>query len=262
MTIKSGIYKIQSISHPNRCYIGSAVNLHNRWATHLYTLKNNKHGNPKLQAHFNKYGIDDLQFSILVICIKEELRPINEVIWLEQFFINAYNPWFNIHRIAGSPMGVVPSEATREKLRQANIGKKRSEETRLKLSIALMGHVVSEETKKKISEGGKGRIAWSRGILFSEKQKEKMKGRIVSEETRQKLSLLATGRKGNIPSPAGLIRISLANKGKKRSVETKKKMSEACMGRISWNKGKHFSEEVKQHMKDAWVIRKQKQLVA
>ena len=54
--IISGIYKIQSIIKPERCYIGSAVNIQKRWRDHKRELRNNKHSNKKLQNHCNKYG--------------------------------------------------------------------------------------------------------------------------------------------------------------------------------------------------------------
>jgi len=101
----SGIYKIQSKIHPDRIYIGSAVNLYNRWAVHKHLLKNNKHDNPRLQAHYNKYGKDDLIFGVVVVCDKEQLMPINKVVWIEQCFIWVYKPSFNICRIAGNCMG-------------------------------------------------------------------------------------------------------------------------------------------------------------
>ena len=80
----SGIYKIQSLSHPERCYIGSAVNIDKRKKEHLNNLRKNKHANKKLQSHFNKYGETDLSFSLLLGCGKEDL------IKNEQYFIDSY----------------------------------------------------------------------------------------------------------------------------------------------------------------------------
>jgi group I intron endonuclease len=96
----SGIYKIESKSHPDRIYIGSAVNIGNRWYEHLKKLKRNTHHSKKLQNHFNKYGESDLQFSILLGCDKEDLIKI------EQYFLDSYNPWFNICKKAGNTLGL------------------------------------------------------------------------------------------------------------------------------------------------------------
>ena len=111
---KAGVYKIQSLIKPDRIYIGSAMNIPKRWSYHRVDLRNNRHGNDRLQNHFNKYGESDLQFSVLLECSKEQL------ITREQDFIDALNPYFNICRIAGSSLGRTSSEATKEKLRAYN----------------------------------------------------------------------------------------------------------------------------------------------
>lgn len=95
------------------------------------------------------------------------------------------------------------SAETREKLRQANLGKKASIETRKKLSLAhvgkkhtaeqtakfssrMKGHPVSDETKKKLSESNRGqkrsfetkqnlRLAWVRRRALLEQNKSDLK---------------------------------------------------------------------------------------
>ncbi len=69
----SGIYQIQSKIKPERCYIGSAIHISNRWTKHLSELRLNRHHSRKLQLHYNKYGESDLQFSVLLGCEKEDL---------------------------------------------------------------------------------------------------------------------------------------------------------------------------------------------
>ena len=53
--------------------------------------------------------------------------------------------------------GAVRSEETREKLRQANLGKKKPREVGEKISKALTGRKLSEEMKTKLRAGHKGR---------------------------------------------------------------------------------------------------------
>ena len=67
------------------------------------------------------------------------------------------------------------------------------------------------------------------------------KGKQCSEETRKKLS---EAQKGKPKSEETRKKLSEAQKGKKYSEETKKKLSEA-------NKGKHISEETKKKMSEA-----------
>lgn len=164
---KIGIYGIRSLSHPNRFYIGSSVNIIKRWELHRNNLRLNKHHSQKLQRHFNKYGFDDLKFEIILRCDRENLLQY------EQAFIDLYKPYFNINPTAGSNAGIRVSETTKRKMREAQLGKRHSEETlkklgdarrgeknwiygktvpdnvREKISNTLMGHPVSDETKKK-----------------------------------------------------------------------------------------------------------------
>lgn len=74
---KKGVYKI---TINNKIYIGSSINLYDRYTLHTSQLRDNKHGNKYLQRAYNKYKI--LKFEILEIydeierpeLIKEELR--------------------------------------------------------------------------------------------------------------------------------------------------------------------------------------------
>lgn len=140
----SGIYKIQSKVKPERVYIGSAVDIKDRWNNHQRKLRNNHHENRRLQNHFSKYGESDLVFSILIGCEKETL------IENEQFFIDSHNPFFNIAKIAGSQLGCHwrLSEKTKQKMR-----KPRSLETRRKIADGKRGKKrgpMSEEQKQKL----------------------------------------------------------------------------------------------------------------
>lgn len=87
--------------------------------------------------------------------------------------------------------GSAMSEEQKEKLRQANLGKKQSPETIEKRRKKLVGHEVSEETKqrlrdanagqkrsdeakKKMSEAKKGKSPSNKGLPMSEEQKRKL----------------------------------------------------------------------------------------
>lgn len=234
---RSGIYIIQSSIKPKRCYIGSAVNIRERWRRHLNCLRGNRHENGKLQNHFNKDGENDLVFSVLIGCEKEDL------IKNEQFFIDSLKPWFNICQTAGSTLGYIHTKETKdvmritrpyiseearakqsfansgennpmygkpspmtgkhhsketiEKMRNAKLGKLKSAETKVRMSVAKQN--MSKETKAKMS-------AWQTG-------------RTLSEEHKKNISITKSGEKH-------------PNYGKHLSAATKTLISESLKARL------------------------------
>lgn len=104
--IISGVYKITNILN-NKCYIGSSKNIIRRFSDHKYLLNSNKHYSTFLQRAWNKYGVDNFEFSILVQTSSERDDLIkNEQMFLDKF--ESYNPkkGFNILRKAYSPIGI------------------------------------------------------------------------------------------------------------------------------------------------------------
>lgn len=161
----SAIYKIQSKIKPERFYIGSAVSIQKRWAEHQKGMLLGKHENKILQRHYDKYGKDDLVFTIIEPCFKEFL------LIREQYYIDTLRPTFNIRMTAGS-----------------NLGIRYSAETRRKMSIVQKNrnYMVTPETCAKISESCKGRSVWNKG---------KKTGVVPS----------STFKKGSVLSPARVI---------------------------------------------------------
>lgn len=165
----SGIYKIQSLIKPERIYIGSAINIASRWCQHLSKLKKGNHASKKLQNHFNKYGKNDLMFSILFGCAKDNL------ISTEQFFIDAHKPWFNIRLKAESNLGIVFSDETKKIMSESKkgnknfLGKHHSEETKLKMSKRHIGKTHTKECRVKMGENHRG---VGRGLLHLQYLKE------------------------------------------------------------------------------------------
>lgn len=91
-----------------------------------------------------------------------------------------------------------PSQETKEKMRQAKLGKKLSEEHRKKLCASKKGNCYtkgrkhSEESKKKMSEAKLGK---KHSEEHNKKMSEALKGKKLSEEHRKKLSDAKLGRK-------------------------------------------------------------------
>jgi predicted GIY-YIG superfamily endonuclease len=147
-TKKSGIYRITNQAN-NKIYIGSAYNLSNRFSTHKYSLKNNKHKNPHLQNAWNLYGEQQFIFEILEI-----VEDKTKILEREQYYLDFYNPYdnkigYNIAKKAENTAGIKASSETRKK--QSESAKKRKH------------YKWTEEQKKRRSEQQKGKIkSWAK----------------------------------------------------------------------------------------------------
>lgn len=157
-----GIYKIQSRIKPERIYIGASIDIRYRWKCHIWELRRGGHHSPKLQAHYNKYGENDLGIAVMRKCIKADL------LWLEQACFDIFNPYFNTSRLyyGCAPHNPTPESNKKrsEKLKgripwnkgkkgvmppPANKGKKDSWETRQKKKRARARQVFSVESHRK-----------------------------------------------------------------------------------------------------------------
>jgi hypothetical protein len=144
---KSGIYGFLCKSN-NKLYIGSSIKLSTRFNRHINGLQSNI----LLQNAINKYNLQDFVFIIFEYCEPEEL------ISLEQFYINELKPEFNINPTAGSSLGYIHTDKSKEKMSIAKLGLTHSEETKEKMSLSklgqnhpLFGKNHSIETKTKMS---------------------------------------------------------------------------------------------------------------
>ena len=86
-----GIYKI-SCSGNNHCYIGSSINIKERWQKHLAMLRCGKHDSSYLQHSYNKYGEDSLTFEVVEILPNATEKELRETEW---YYIDLYKPQFN-----------------------------------------------------------------------------------------------------------------------------------------------------------------------
>jgi group I intron endonuclease len=228
----SGIYQIQSIIKPERCYIGSAIDMKSRWRSHKFELNHQKHGNSKLQRHCDKYGESDLIFIIIEPCFPEFL------IIREQFYIDTLNPFFNCCKTAGSRLGMKHSDSVIIKIKEARA---RQVNTR-------KGIPQSEEAKALLREARKRQISpWPKGSKHSEKTKKRFSewqiGKKLSEQTKHKISIAGKGRTSEL-------------KGRKLSEEVKQKMSVAHKGLNTWMKGRPCPESVKIKLREFYRNKK------
>jgi group I intron endonuclease len=117
---KTGIYIIKNKLN-NKIYIGSAVDIIDRWRRHKILLKRNEHHSPNLQNSWNKYREENFDFIIIEKCNKDML--INR----EQHYLNTLlkanddlnffkNNGYNVNRRADSSFGREFTEKTKIKM--------------------------------------------------------------------------------------------------------------------------------------------------
>jgi len=218
-------------------YIGSAVDLSTRRSQHFYSLRKGNHHSLHLQAAYNKYGEENFVFTVLYECAEEDrLR-------CEQEEIDLLKPEYNHRTIAYSNYGIKWTNESKERLRNAMVGRIASEETKLKMSMARKGHPTSEETRRKI------------GLANSIALKGKP-GHPISEETRAKMLVGMRKRGWGHPQSAETrAKISAANKGSKSHVgiPCSEKAKEALRQRSIGNtyaKGRVITPEHRQKLID------------
>ena len=141
----SGIYKIVNKGN-GKYYVGSSVGIEFRWKAHISSLKRNVHKSPKLQAAWNKYGMDNFIFMTIETC--EPNTDITQRI--EQKYLDiakteqlcCYNTTF----IAYAPM----------------LGRKHSRKTR---------NLISKMVNKGYLEG---KMRWNKGKKLTDEHKKRV----------------------------------------------------------------------------------------
>ena len=191
--MKMVIYKIQSKIKPERFYIGSAIDYERRKGEHLRELRRNDHHSKFLQKHYNKYGVEDLSFSVM-----ENVSESKNLLIVEQKYIDTLKPAFNASVTAGSTLGYKHTKEAKEKMSKARTGVKKMPmtiEQKEKLRQAHLGKKCTAETKKKMSLSNPKHML---GKKHKPESLEKMRiakiGKTTSDETKAKMSLAHKGK--------------------------------------------------------------------
>lgn len=193
-----GVYRITNTVN-GMIYIGSSIDVVNRWWQHRKELRSGKHHNDKLKKAFKKYGEDAFVFEVMETCGVDILRE-REQAWICATRCTARHVGYNLTDCVESP----------------NRGKKMSPEACAKMSAAGKGKKkppFTEEHRAAI------RAAW-----------EKRRQTPVSEETRRRQSEARTGK----PRPASFLEKMT---GRKNTDTTKQKMREATLKTMA--EGRH-----------------------
>lgn len=188
----SGIYIIRNLIN-QKSYVGSSVNLRDRFDNHRALLRKKTHRNVKLQRAFNKYGIDSFVFEVIEFCPEVGLLE-REQAYIDELGIDTL---YNIVAIAGRPPVFERTVKFRENMRRIKTGVTHTEEARRNMSIAQQNRrPLAPEVAQRVSEATR---AAKTGTVHSEESKQKMsashKGKKLSKETREKMSAYRRGRK-------------------------------------------------------------------
>lgn len=192
--MQSGIYAIKNRIN-NKMYVGKSVNIKKRKSYHFWLLRTNNHFNPKLQSAFNKYGEENFEFVILEKCNKDELDD-KEIKYINRY--NTINDGYNICEGGEGSLGRTLSEETKQKISNANTGRKQDEVAKKRKSEIMKELWQTAEYRKKMKQRPKPK-PWNKGRRHTEEEKkhlsEKLKGRRITEEHKKKLHELYKGEK-------------------------------------------------------------------
>jgi group I intron endonuclease len=173
------IYKITNTLN-NKCYIGITTknNPNDRWREHINSIKYDN-GCPLLVRAFNKHGIDNFKFEVIIICFDEDLYEYEKdyILKYKSFGPNGYN---------AHPGGEFGGNFK---------GRKHSAETKLKIGIKSSEYNSKEEVKQKKRENmiqfnkthNIGELM-RKSIKWQESKKNTRIRKELSDETKSKIS--------------------------------------------------------------------------
>lgn len=136
----------------------------------------------------------------------------------------------------------------RERMRLAQLGKRRTEEQKAALSLSQKGRIQTEETRRRISEAKKGKVTITQAQR--DLARETIKRSCHTPEARAKHK---EAMRGIVPSRNTIEAARLANKGRVFSEETRAKMRAAKLGRKL--SSEHLAK-LSQAQKERWAREK------
>lgn len=174
-----------------------------------------------------------------------EYCEISELLIREQHYLDTLKPVLNTVKTAGSPIGYKHSEETKRKQSERQRGRKVtfSEEALVNIREGHKNRVYSPEVKLKMSLVAKSNNNFKPTVESIAKVVAFHTGRKRSEETKRKIS---EGRKGKQVSPEGLAKM----KAKMQSPEMREHLSKLAKGRAPHNLGKPMSDQQKKHLSE------------
>jgi group I intron endonuclease len=123
LTKDRGIYKIENAVN-GKLYVGSTKCLRKRKNGHFSNLRHNVHHSSHLQNAFNKYGEDNLIFSVLEYCEEIDLEE-KEAVWIVNLRSSDRRFGYNARIHVSSNRGFKHTEESKRKMSESRKGKGR-----------------------------------------------------------------------------------------------------------------------------------------
>jgi group I intron endonuclease len=155
MICVGGIYAIRCTVN-GKVYVGSAVNIKNRWAVHRHGLARGIHHGVLLQRAWNRHGADAFIFEVL-----EHVATATDLLLREQFWIDSLNAvpgGYNTAPVAGSTLGKTHGETARQKMSASHRVRLATPEGRAARSAQQKA--VYAHAGKRAAQAEKARAAW------------------------------------------------------------------------------------------------------
>jgi group I intron endonuclease len=145
--MSSGVYQIIN-TVDGKVYVGSAMYLPQREASHRYYLRKGNHHCVHLQRAWNRDGEDAFAFEVL-----EEVSDPERLIEREQYWMDAFDvvkTGYNITPVAGSVLGFRHTTETKAKIGAASKARQCSPEAK---AVASARQKRIEKNKAKLRAG-------------------------------------------------------------------------------------------------------------
>lgn len=169
-----GIYKFTNKIN-RKVYIGESKNLKVRMRGYKGSYRNKKIIHLISRAML-KYGIDGFSYEILEIFpigVSKEILLDREEFWIHIYNATDKNIGYNLTKRGRNRKGITASLETREKMRQANLGRKHKKETCIKMGFSRSG---DNHWTKKLGDKKNPML----GRKFSKERVDKMKKWLTS----------------------------------------------------------------------------------
>lgn len=245
-----GIYEIRNKIN-NKVYVGSSVDINQRWIAHRSALRNNSHHSAHLQRSWNKYGEDSFIFAILKI-VSVSILLSEEQIFIDLFKSCLIDNGYNISPIAGSCLGIKHSDefkkqcSIRNMIRYSDPKERRKTGEASKKSWTIELRKAASERMKRTWSDPKVKKELSKLTSVGAnrpdriaKRSKHMKKRFESLEERQKALLSSPHRKRVQCVETGEVFESIAEAAKKLSVSVVK-IRDSATGKRKSNGGMSF----------------------